>query len=58
MPSPIKTHGDRVEDAVEAVCFRLFGPDFVLRSPQLIEQSGSKELTDFLVVVDDTAIVM
>ncbi|MGA2138911.1 MAG: hypothetical protein ABSH14_08630 [Verrucomicrobiia bacterium] len=51
-------HGVRIEDAVENLCHQLFGCDFVLRSPQLIEQSGPKELTDVLVVVDDTAIVI
>ena len=51
-------HGQRVEDALETICHRLFGCDFVLRSPQLIEESGTKELTDILVVVDDTVIVI
>src|SRR5262245_4530117 len=52
------SRGKHVEDAVEDLCHRLFGCDFVLRSPQLVEQSGPKELTDVLVVIDDTAIVV
>jgi hypothetical protein len=51
-------HGHETEDTVEHLCFRLFGADFVLRSPRLIEQSGTKELTDILLIVDDTAIVV
>ena len=51
-------HGERAEDAVQNLCHLLFGPDFVLRSPGWIEQSGPKELTDVLVVVDDVAIIV
>ncbi len=51
-------HGHRAEDALEAICHRLFGCDLVLRSPVLVEKSGPKELTDFLVVIDDTAVVL
>ena len=51
-------HGQRAEDAMEAISHRLFGCDLVLRSPVLVEASGPKELTDFLVLVDDTAVVV
>lgn len=51
-------HGTQAEDTVEAICYRLFGRNFVLRSPVLLEVSGPKELTDILVLVDDTAIII
>ena len=51
-------HGIKAEDAVEAICGQLFGRDFVLKSPVLFEPSGSKELADILVLVDDTAIII
>lgn len=51
-------HGDLAENAVEEICYRLFGPDLLIRSPILLEQTGSKELTDILAIVDDIAIIV
>lgn len=51
-------HGYHAEDRLEKVCFDLFGKELVLRSPILLEESGEKELTDILVLVDDTAIII
>ncbi len=50
-------HGQKAEDTLEGVCHRLFGGDFVLRSPSLIDPSGTTELADFFVLIDDTAII-
>lgn len=51
-------HGNIAEDSIEKISYRLFGADLVLRSPILIEHSGPKELSDVLVVVDDTIIIV
>ncbi len=51
-------HGHVTENTVELLCHKLFGRDYVLRSPKLIEPSGSKELTDVLIIIDDTAVVI
>lgn len=51
-------HGPLAEDTVESICYQLFGRDLVLRSPRLIEDSGTKELTDVLIIIDDTAIII
>lgn len=51
-------HGNIAEDTVESICYQLFGCDLVLRSPKLIEDSGTKELTDVLIIIDDTAIII
>lgn len=51
-------HGNIAEDKVESICYQLFGCDLVLRSPKLIEDSGTKELTDVLIIIDDTAIII
>jgi hypothetical protein len=51
-------HGKIAEDTVESICYQLFGRDLVLRSPGLIEGSGTKELTDILIIIDDTAIII
>lgn len=50
-------HGYKAEDTLEGICHRLFGCDFVLRSPSLIDPSGTTELADFFVLVDDVAII-
>lgn len=50
-------HGREAENALEQVCFSIFGRDLVLRSPRLQEPSGEKELTDVLVLIDETAII-
>lgn len=52
------SHGEQNENVVGSICHRIFGCDFVLRSPKLIEPSGAKELTDFLIWVDDTLVVI
>ncbi|MCK4504806.1 MAG: hypothetical protein KAW14_04260 [Candidatus Aegiribacteria sp.] len=49
-------HGIVAEDVLENICHRMFGCDFVLRSPVLHEPSGDKELTDVLILLDDIAI--
>jgi hypothetical protein len=51
-------HGRATEEILERICFSLFSRDLVLRSPKLQEPSGEKELTDILVLVDETAIVI
>jgi len=51
-------HGRVTEAILESICFSLFSRDLVLRSPKLQEPSGKKELTDILVLVDETAIVI
>jgi hypothetical protein len=51
-------HGIVNEEIIEDLCHRLFGCDFVLRSPQIIKGSSSRELTDFLILIDDTVIVI
>ena len=50
-------HGIITEDTAELICYRLFGPDLVLRSPKLVEKSGIKELTDILVIIDETILI-
>ena len=50
-------HGLQAEDNLELICHRIFGCDFVLRSPSLEEESGSKELADILILVDDTIVI-
>ena len=50
-------HGNEAEDILEQACHRIFGPDFVLRSPMLVEQTGRKELSDLFILVDDVAII-
>jgi len=50
-------HGILTEDTAELICHRLFGADLVLRSPRLIEKSGAKELTDILIIIDDTILI-
>jgi hypothetical protein len=50
-------HGILTEDAAEFLCHRLFSADLVLRSPRLIEKSGVKELTDILIIIDDTILI-
>jgi len=49
-------HGEIAEDFLERVCHRIFGCDFIMRSPVLHEESGDKELTDILVNLDDTLV--
>ncbi|PKM35995.1 MAG: hypothetical protein CVV06_13385 [Gammaproteobacteria bacterium HGW-Gammaproteobacteria-10] len=51
-------HGYDAENKLENICYRLFGKDLVLRSPVLLEESGEKELTDILVLIDDIAIII
>ncbi|NOR80801.1 MAG: hypothetical protein GQ529_08210 [Methyloprofundus sp.] len=51
-------HGYAAEDKLESLCYGLFGKDLVLRSPVLLEESGEKELTDILILIDDTAIII
>jgi hypothetical protein len=51
-------HGYDAEDRLEAICYKLFGKDLVLRSPVLLEMSGKKELTDILVFIDDTVVII
>lgn len=51
-------HGYDAEDRLEAICYKLFGKDLVLRSPVLLETSGEKELTDILVFIDDTVVII
>lgn len=51
-------HGHRSEDILKKICFRMFGAELVLQSPVVIEQSGSKEVADILVLVDDTLLII
>lgn len=51
-------HGKHAEDVLENVSNRLIGPSFVLRSPQLIEEKGNREVADFLYLIDDTLVVV
>ncbi len=51
-------HGYVAEDTLERLCYSLFSADLVLRSPTLLEESGAKELTDILVLIDDTAVII
>lgn len=52
------THGYRTEDLLEKICDNIFQKDFVYRSPVLVEESGEKELTDILVILDDTILII
>lgn len=51
-------HGKHAENILENVSNHLIGPSFVLRSPQLIEAKGSREVADFLYLLDDTLVVV
>lgn len=58
MPSLNNNHGYITENILEQICFDIFGSDFVMKSPKLLEISGEKELTDILVLVDDISIII
>lgn len=51
-------HGKITEDVLEKLCTSLFSSEMVLRSPVLLEESGPKELTDILILIDETAIII
>lgn len=54
----VSGHGELTEDILEDICARIFGPDLVLRSPIVVEESGEKEVADILVLVDDIVFVI
>jgi hypothetical protein len=51
-------HGIVAEDVVSEITSWIAGPQLVLRSPRLIEKKGASELADFLILIDDTLIVI
>lgn len=51
-------HGYVTEEILESISNRIIGEDFVIRSPQLIEKKGRRELADLLFILDDTLIII